>query len=145
MLFDTAVFVYAVGSDHPHRQPCRRLVELAASEAVLPDVSIEAVQEYVQVRTRRGVERTQAVDEGRSIVALCRVHDLDQPVLQVALQLFRTHHGLGARDAIHAATALACQAEAIVSPDHDFDGIPGFRRFDPRVAVKILESAQERG
>jgi hypothetical protein len=43
----------------------------------------------VHVRTRKGVERSQAVDEARSIVALCRVHDVTMTELQVGLQLFR--------------------------------------------------------
>ncbi len=138
VLFDTAVFIYAVGRDHPHREPSRRLVRLLADEQVTAEVSAEVVQEYVHVRTRKGIGRSQAVDEARSIVALCRVHDVTMTELQVGLQLFRTHDALDMRDAIHAATALACQASVVVSPDRAFDGIPGLERLDPAAALVRL-------
>ncbi len=138
VLFDTAVFIFAVGRDHPHREPSRRLVSLLAEEAITADVSAEVVQEFVHVRTRKGIDRSQAVDEARSIVALCRVHDVTMTELQVGLQLFRTHDALHMRDAIHAATALACQAAAIVSPDRTFDDIPGLERLDPLDALERL-------
>ena len=137
-LFDTAVFIYAVGSEHPHREPCRELVRLLAAEEITADVSSEAVQEYVHVRTRKGIQRSQAVDEARAIVALSRVHDVTMTELQVGLQLFRTHEGLHMRDAIHAATALACQATVVVSPDRAFDEVPGLERLDPAAALERL-------
>jgi hypothetical protein len=137
-LFDTAVFIYAVGGKHPHREPCRELVHLLAEEEITADISAEAVQEYLHVRTRKGVGRSQAVDEARSIVALCRVHDVTMTELQVGLQLFRTHGDLHMRDAIHAATALACQASVLVSPDRAFDDVPGIERLDPAEALERL-------
>jgi len=142
-LFDTAVFIYAVGSDHPHQQPCRELIRLLTEEAITVDISAETIQEYVHVRTRRGVERSQAVDEARSIVALCRVHDVTMANLQVGLQLFRTHDKLHMRDAVHAATALECQASVVVSPDRAFDDIPGIERLEPAEAVHRLVSAPQ--
>lgn len=138
LLFDTAVFIYAVGREHPHREPCRQLVRLLAQETLTADISAEALQEYVHVRTRKGIERSQAVDEARSIVALCRVHDVTMTELQVGLQLFRTHPDLHMRDAIHAATALACQASVLVSPDRAFDDVPGIERLEPAEALALV-------
>lgn len=137
-LLDTAVFVYAVGSDHPHRAPCRALVRALADERLTADISVEAVQEYIHVRTRAGIDRSQAVKEGQAIIALCRVHDVEMAHVQVAFQLFRTHPRLHLRDAIHAATALSCLADVIVTPDRALDHVPGLRRLDPVEAVAEL-------
>lgn len=138
VLFDTAVFIYAVGSEHRYRHSCRRLVELLAGERIVADVSGELIEEYAHIRSQRGIGRSQVVDEARSIVALCRVHDVQMSQLQIALQLFRTHDQLHMREALHAATALACHATVIVSPDPAFDDIPGLERIDPTDAPDRL-------
>ncbi len=90
------------------------------------------------MRTRNGIQRSKAVDEARPIVALSRVHDVTMAELQVGLQLFRTHEGLHMRDAVHPATALACQASVVVSPDRAFDEVPGLERLDPARALERL-------
>jgi predicted nucleic acid-binding protein len=41
-------------------------------------------------------------------------------------------HGVGGRDAVHAATALVHGIPQIVSPDPDLDGIEALNRWDPR-------------
>lgn len=138
LAFDTAVFVYAVGTEHPLRAPCRTLIRAIDQGLIEAEISLDVIQEYVHVRTRKGVDRPQAVDEARAMIALCRVHDVDMPTLQVGLQLFGRHPSLDMRDAIHAATAVNVLAEAIVSPDRDFDGIDGLARLDPADAIASL-------
>jgi len=50
---DTNVFVYAIGADHPYREPCRRVVGLIAASRLLGETSVEVVQEFAHVRGRR--------------------------------------------------------------------------------------------
>jgi len=140
LAFDTAVFVYARGRDHPLRSPCRRLLQLLQEERIDADISIETLQEYVHVLTRSGVDRATAIEESRRIVALCRVHDLTMARMQLGLRLFGSHPRLDMADAVHAATALSCLADAIVTPDRDFDGIDGLTRLDPEAAIGQIET-----
>lgn len=136
--FDTAIFLYAVGDDHPYREPCRRLVSLAADGHLQGEASVEIIQEFVHVRWRRRGHRQQAVREAADISLLCSLHDLTEADLRRALRLFNQAKSLHMRDAIHAATALNRGVQLIVSPDDGFDEVPGLTRIDPADAEAVL-------
>lgn len=136
--FDTAVFLYAVGGEHPYRQPCRRLVDLAAAGSLRGEASAELIQEYAHVRSRRTGDRETAVREARDVAALCILHDVTRADLQLALSLFRDLPRLEMRDALHAATAIERGVFAIVSPDRAFDDVSGLERLDPARAEAVL-------
>lgn len=137
-LYDTAVFVYALGREHPYRDPCRDLVELAEEGTLVGDASVELVQEFAYVRLRRTVERSTALAEVRAVAAVCRLQPFDRDVLTCALSLLARHDRLNGRDSVHAATALLHGIEVIVSPDRVFDRIDGLERVDPAEAVERL-------
>lgn len=126
---DTSVLAFAAGGEHPHREPCRAVVAAAAAGRVEVHASVEMIQELVFHRLRR-VSRDQAVAQARQAAALCVLHSFDAAVLDRALDLVASS-GLGGRDAVHAATALAAGFQEIVSTDRDFDRAPGLRRVDP--------------
>lgn len=129
-LYDTNVFVYAVGQDHPYREPCRRIVELARTRRLQGEASTELVQEFAHLRTRRG-SRQAAARDARRVVGLCRLHPVGERELDVALRLFERHAALSMRDAIHTATAAVQGIDAILSADRHFDAVPGIERIDP--------------
>lgn len=126
VLVDTAVLLYAVGADHPLKADCRRAV---ADPGLDLHASVEMVQEFVFHRVRVGDER--AVEKAEQVAAACQLHPFDVDVLRRALALMRDL-GVGGRDAVHAATALHLGLAEILSPDTDFDAIPGLVRLDPR-------------
>jgi predicted nucleic acid-binding protein len=128
VLLDTAVFVYAVGVEHPHRAPSRALVRALAEQRMVGEASVELVQEFLHQRARRTGDRLDAVRRAEQVAALCSLHDVTPDDLRLALRLFGEHGELHARDAIHAATALNRGIGVIVSPDPAFDGVLGLRR-----------------
>jgi predicted nucleic acid-binding protein len=130
-LFDTAVFVYALGRPHPYRAPCRAVLEQQAAGALAGEVSVALVQELARQRLRQTGDRTEAAARARDVAVLCRVHDLRADDLPLALQLYEQHPRLDAVDAVFAAVALARRLEVILSPDRGFDGLPGLERVDP--------------
>lgn len=137
-LFDTSIFLYAVGADHPYRGPCRHLVELASEGRILGEASVELIQEYVHVRARRTGQKELAAQEGEDVARLCALHELTELDLHLALTLFRTVPSLQLRDAIHAATAINRGIELILSTDRGFDDVQGLQRLDPVDAFAIL-------
>jgi predicted nucleic acid-binding protein len=137
-LYDTAVFLYARGADHPYRGACRRLVELAGEGRLVGEASVELVQEYAHVRLRRGADRGAVAAEARAVAAVCRLHPFDGDVLDLAVHLLVATDALGGRDAVHAATALHHRIGVIVSPDRVFDRVDALQRIDPLDAVGIL-------
>ena len=137
-LYDTAVFLYARGSDHPYRQPCRAIVEAGGRGELAGEASTELVQEYVYVRLRRGGLRRDVADEARAVLGLCRNHPVEPEDTLLALTLLVSHDALSPRDTLHAATALRRGIPAIVTPDRAFDHLDGLERLDPTVALERL-------
>lgn len=116
------------------RLPCR---DVLAHPGLELHASVELVQEVVFHRMRRG-DRADAVAVARLVADSCQLHDFDADVLRRALSLI-AEGGVGGRDAVHAATALAVGVGVIISPDADFDGIDGLTRIDPRNVDETLD------
>ncbi len=125
----------ALGDDHPHREACRAIVRAAQRGEAELHGSVDLVQELVFHRLRR-IERAGAVEEGRFAARLCVLLAFDTHVLSRALDLTASTRVAG-RGAVHAATALLNGFDAIVSPDRDFEAVPGLRRIDPADALTI--------
>lgn len=138
---DTNVLLYAVGGESPHREPCRRLVQLIAEGELVAECSVDLVQEYLHVRARRTGDRNLAVTEARGLLDLLVVHPVDSEDAARAVELFHANPRLDARDAVHAASCLARGAEAMVSADTAFDDVPGLRRIEPVDAPAWLSPA----
>lgn len=120
IVLDTTVLVYAVGSDHPLREPCRELVGAIAAGALQATTTVEVVQEFTHVRARRrGREDAVrvALDYLDVLAPLLVVGEAD---LQEGLRLYARSDQLGAFDAVLAATAGRANAAAIVSADAGF-------------------------
>jgi uncharacterized protein len=130
-LYDTAVFVYAVGGDHAYRAPCREIVGRQSRGELAGEASVDLVQEFLHQRARRTGDRREAVRRARLIPALCRLHDVERRDLLRALDLFAEHEELHARDAGFAAVALNREIGVILSPDSAFDAVDGLQRVDP--------------
>lgn len=140
-LVDTNVFVYARGLEHRYRAPCRAILEAAQERAIWLEASVEMVQEFTHILFRRGVARAAALEEAEEVRTQCRLHDFDSGVLSEALRLLRDHHGLGVRDAVHAATAVRADLEAVISADTAFDALQDPRRVDPLALAEQLAAA----
>ncbi|MGH4012612.1 MAG: type II toxin-antitoxin system VapC family toxin [Pseudonocardiaceae bacterium] len=137
-LYDTSVFVYARGTEHEYREPCRAVIRLAEQGALAGEASVELVQEYAHILGRRGLSGTDVREQARDVAALCLLHDFAEEDLRLALNLVATHPVLRVRDAVHTATALRRGISVILSADRDFDGIAGLERLDPHDAIRRL-------
>ena len=131
IVLDTTVLVYALGSDHPFRQPCRRLIGAVTSGDVAATTTVEVVQEFVHVWARRRDRRAAAelgLDYAELLSPLLQV-DVDG--LRTGLALFSSGDRLGAFDAVLAAAALASGAERLVSADRAFGTVHGLAHVLP--------------
>jgi predicted nucleic acid-binding protein len=130
-LIDTNVFVYARGTDHPYRMPCRTILRSARDGALTLEASVEVVQEFAHLLLRRGVDRVAALEEVAEVRAQCRLHAFDVDVLNEVTRLLAEQPTLGVRDAVHAATAVQAGIPAIITTDRVFDRLRGLTRLDP--------------
>ena len=130
-LFDTGVFVYALGGEHRYREPCRAILREVQSRRLGAEASVELIHEFVYVRLRRAASRAEVASSARAIALSMSLHTVEPRDMERALDLWSEYERLDARDAIFAAQALNRRIDAILSPDGDFDGIPGLQRIDP--------------
>ena len=131
IVLDTTVLVYAKGSAHPFRDPCRRLIDAIADGRREASTTVEVIQEFVHVRAQRR-QRSDAATLGRDYI------DLLAPLLTVTdehvrrgLSLFESNERLRAFDAVLAAAAVDADASSLVSADGAFADISGLSHVVP--------------
>lgn len=130
-LLDTNVFVYAQGRPHPYREPCRAVLGQAQERPDAYGVDVEALQELLDVYSRRG-QRTLAVEIVNDVLdSLPEPFPITSREIHEVTDIIVAHPGLSPRDAIHGAVVLTYGLEGIVSAEQAFDRVPGLVRFDP--------------
>lgn len=141
-LYDTNIFLYALGASHPYREPCRALMALQRDEQIGGEASIALVQEFCHQRWRQTRHRESSAADAVALAAALVLHDVTRSDLTTGLGLYVAHDQLDPLDAIFAATAMNRGIDAIVSADRAFDGVHGLKRIDPldRAAVGALET-----
>jgi predicted nucleic acid-binding protein len=130
-LYDTSIFVYALGREHPYREPCREIVRKAAAGDLQGEASVDLLQELAHQRARRTGNRTDAAGAARRVAKLAWWHPLEPDDVQRGIDLFEAHESLGPRDAVFAALAINRGIDAILATDRAFDEIAGLERIDP--------------
>jgi predicted nucleic acid-binding protein len=128
---DTAVMMYAAGSEHPLREPCRRILDRVARGELAATTSVEVIQEILH--RYRAIRRA---DGGIELAV--RTLDAFAPVLPITHALMRRvpalaerYPDLAARDLVHLATCIHEGIGEIVTTDRAFDEVREVRRIDP--------------
>lgn len=134
ILLDTSVLVYAVGGEHPLREPCRRVLTAHGRRALECTTTVEVLQEFLHASGRRR-PRVEAAALTRSYRHAFDLLLTEPGDLVLGLDLYEAHPGLGAFDAVLAAVALNRDLEALISADGDFAEVPGLRWLPPGGAV----------
>jgi predicted nucleic acid-binding protein len=113
---DTNVFMYAVGRDHPLRQPARDFFEHSVEHRSRLVTSAEVLQELLHAYIP--VNRMDTLDAALTLTrSLTEIWPIDEADVMHARTLCDRHRALGARDLIH----LACCQRRGVSEIKTFD------------------------
>lgn len=126
ILVDTTVLVYAVGSEHPLREPARAVIAAVGSGALDATTTPQVIQEFAHVRGRRRGRQDAAHVAARYAQLLGPLASTPTRALSLGLRLWESHEALGAFDAVLAAVALELDVE-LLSADRGFAAIPGLR------------------
>lgn len=130
-LYDTSIFIYALGGEHPYREPCREIVHRAAAGDLQGEAGCDLLQELMYQRTRRTGDRRGAAAAARNVAKLAWWHPVEPNDVQRGIDLFEAHPALDGRDAVFAALAINRGIGAILATDRAFDDIDGLERVDP--------------
>ena len=136
IVLDTSVLVYAVGVDHPLRDPCRTIIEDIGAGRTAATTTVEVIQEFVHVRARRR-GRDDAHDVGEQFIDLLSpLISPDAADLRRGLALFRSIRDLDAFDAVLAAVVLRRDhLTALASADRAFAAVTGLHVIDPSMSL----------
>jgi uncharacterized protein len=139
VFLDTNIFLYAIGGEGPHREPCRAVLAAVGRGALGGVTNSEVLQEILHVRARRVTlkDATSAARSAASIVA--EVVPVTAGDVLDACALLDSHPGLSARDALHVATMQNSQISLLVSVDRDFDSLKTLKRLNPTQALSLIQ------
>lgn len=140
ILLDTTVLVYAVGGDHPLREPCTRLLQAHVTKDVHAGITDLVVQEFVHVFSRRR-DRATATTAARRYMEMLTLVTPTPTDLELAFDIYERHDRVGSLDAILAGITVGAGLDALVSSDRAFGTVaglnwvaPGTPAFDALVA-----------
>ena len=134
ILFDTTVLVYAVGTEHPLRDPCQALLRAVATGELRASTTVEVIQEFAHLRARRRPRTDAAIHAADYVDLLSPLVLVDEAGLRGGLRLFSDHGDVGAFDAVLAAAAGAVAlggSGTVVSADRRFAQLPDLTHVFP--------------
>lgn len=114
---DTNVFMYAVGREHPLREPARRFfIETAEAGGVLV-TSAEVLQELLHVYLP--ADRLATLDAAFALARgrMATVWPVEVEDVELARTLVTRHPGLQARDLLHVASCMRRGVERMMTYD----------------------------
>ena len=123
IVLDTTVLAYAVGTEHPLREPSRRLIRAIGDGIVTAATTVDVIQEFANGHARRRARAEAAAHARRYATLLAPLLAPGEGDLAAGLQLFERQERLDAFDAVLAATAIAHEAKALVSADRAFASV----------------------
>ena len=113
---DTNVFVYAVGREHPLREPAQRLLRDRFERRVAMATSAEVLQELLHAYLPVG--RLDTLDAALRLAAdLTTIWPIDESDVRAARDLATSRPGLGARDLLHLAVCRRYGVDELLSFD----------------------------
>lgn len=134
IVLDTTVLVYAVGAEHPLRDPCQALVRAVADGALVATTTVEVIQEFAHVRSRRRDRADAALHAADFVDLLSPLLSVDEDALRGGLRIFADAKQLGAFDAVLGSAAGAHArdgASVVVSADRGFAELAGVQHVFP--------------
>ena len=136
VFIDANIPIYAAGREHPIKEPCARILMMAAEHPQSFVTDAEVLQELLHRylasgRWALGGEVLQAFAE----VMHGRIEPVYEADIHAAADLADRHPSVSARDLVHAAVMERLGAERIISADADFDRLPDVTRLDPAGAT----------
>ena len=137
VLLDTNIPMYAAGSEHPYRDPCREVLRRAVAGDLRAITDVEVHQEFLHRYFALGLDdKAREVSEDfESVVP--GVLSMSLGDVRLARRLSSKYAALPARDLLHVAIMLNNGVHRIVTADRHFDGVAEVDRLDPLELISI--------
>lgn len=131
VFLDANIIMYAIGKDHPFKNPCRAYLEKIKSGELTVVTNTEVMQEILHRYFSIGMPEIAQVALSAVKTFCNKIYPIGLPDVDKAHLLLKEFSSINARDAIHAATMLNNDVEKILSTDAHFDVIRKIKRIKP--------------
>ena len=132
VFIDANVPIYASGRDHPYKQPCSRILRIAAYDPDSFVTDAEVLQELVHLYLS---SRRWPLGRDVALAFAEAMRGRIEPVLAEdvtwAMHLADYNPDVSSRDLLHASVMRRLGSTSIISADADFDRLQGIDRLDP--------------
>jgi uncharacterized protein len=128
---DANIIMYAIGTPHPLKAPCRRILDEIKDGSLQVVTNTEVLQEILyRFYSLKKIEQSEIAYN--ALVGMClEILPVTRKDMDIALGLLKEHPHITTRDAVHAATMINNEIEEIISTDSHFDTIKGLKRVKP--------------
>lgn len=130
VFIDTNIFMYAIGEQHPHKEPSKEIVRKIVAGQVEGVINTEVLQEILYRYSAIGKPNIGFQLFDTLIDTFSIIWSIEREDAIEARQI-QEKHGIKPRDAIHAATMKRNEIATLYSYDQDFDQIPEIKRITP--------------
>ena len=129
---DANLPIYAAGREHPYKEPCTRVLSLAADRPEAFVTNAEVLQELLHryLAAGRWTLGSEVVSSFAELMS-GRIEPVYPQDVLLAAEMASGHQGVSARDLVHAAVMRRLNLSRIISADGDFDRVAGIERLDP--------------
>ena len=132
IFIDANIPIYAFGREHAHKEPCARILFMAAEQPRLFVTDAEVLQELLhRYLTSDRWALGKEIIRGFAEVMHGRIEPIRGEDVQLAANLADHHPRMSSRDLLHAAVMQRLGSDRIVTADTDFDSLPNVTRLDP--------------
>jgi hypothetical protein len=130
--------MYAVGAEHPLKEPCLAILRSIASGELAAVSDVEVCQEILHRYTSLG-EREQALHVARLFIKLVpETLPITKEDLLLSLEMHQRYPSLQARDSLHTAVMSNNGIQFIISADRHFDEVDEIERIDPSAPLDLV-------
>ena len=136
---DSNVFIYSATNTGETGSNACRLLDSIQNNEILAVTSCLTIDEVCYAVSKISGNHN-AVKLGEALLKFnnLKVADATKETMQMALEIMKKYNALP-RDAIHAATLIENNAEAIISEDKDFDRIKEIKKFTIKEFLKNIK------
>jgi predicted nucleic acid-binding protein len=127
---DSNIFMYAIGSEHPHKKPCLDLVEKINNQEIKACINTEILQEVLYRYDAIGKSKIGFKLFDKLLQTFDTIWEVNKQDL-IKARALQEKSNLKTRDAIHAACMINRSVKSIYSYDRDFDKIKNIQRMIP--------------
>lgn len=128
---DTNILMYAVGSDHPLKKPCIKILEKVSQGEIIAVTDTEVFQEvaYRYWAQNKWDIATQVLKDYEFLFS--EIYAVEQAHLKNYYSLLSDYPFLSPRDAIHISVIQAHEIKIIYTADQAFKRIPSLTVISP--------------